>query len=378
VITVPPLPHGFLFLAEEFVESKKHKLIEGDVHSNNDIEIKKGKKSDIVGDLFAVDDIEIGKKNDVEGDVTAGSEVDNDGDVDGTITEGAAVAVVPLPVITPFAVGTDPIEVEKKGSLDLAIGSYGNVEVEKEGTLKLSSGEYFMKSLELSKKAKLCIEISGGLPVIINISDDLVFGKSSEVLIKPGGEAQSDLLTFNFTDDDDNNGDDDFVKIGKKAKVLGTIIAPDAWVVLQSKSRFKGAICAENIVVKSKVVALHHSVTDALPKIAPDSEDDPDEEEVLIASMPTEYELGQNYPNPFNPSTTIHFAVPKAGEVTLAIYNLRGQLVGKLHSGPIAAGRHQMVWDGKDARGLQVATGVYVYRLEADGFVATKKLTLMK
>ena len=59
-------------------------------------------------------------------------------------------------------------------------------------------------------------------------------------------------MTFNFAADDDNNGDDDFVEIGKKAKVLGTIIAPDAWVVLKSKSRFKGAICAENIVVKSK------------------------------------------------------------------------------------------------------------------------------
>ena len=44
----------------------------------------------------------------------------------------------------------------------------------------------------------------------------------------------------------------------------------------------------------------------------------------------------------------------------------------------MAAGRHQMVWDGKDARGLQVASGIYVYRLETDGFVATRKLTLMK
>jgi hypothetical protein len=357
------------------VESKKHKLIEGDIHSNNDIEIKKGKKSDVVGGLFAVDDIEIGKKNDVEGDATAGGDVDND--VDGTITEDAVVAVVPLPVIAPFAVCTNPIEVEKKGSLDLATGSYGNVEVEKEGTLKLRSGEYFMKSLELSKKTELCIDVSAG-PVTINISEDLVFGKSSEVIIKPNGEADSDQVFFNFTDDDDDNGDDDFVKIGKKAKVLGTIIAPDAWVILESKSRFKGAICAENIVVKSKVVALHHSVTDALPKIAPDSEDDADEEEVLITSMPTEFELNQNYPNPFNPSTTISFAMPQAGDVSLKVYNLRGQLVATLHQGAIAAGRHQMVWDGKEASGQQVATGVYVYRLEADGFVATKKLMLMK
>ena len=94
--------------------------------------------------------------------------------------------------------------------------------------------------------------------------------------------------------------------------------------------------------------------------------------------MPTEFELSQNYPNPFNSSTTVSFALPQAGEVSLQVYNLLGQLVATLHDGALAAGRHQMVWDGRDARGLQVASGIYVYRLETDGFVATKKLTLMK
>jgi len=124
-------------------------------------------------------------------------------------------------------------------------------------------------------------------------------------------------------------------------------------------------------------VALHHSVTTSLPKIAPDDEDE-EEEELNLTSVPAEFELGQNYPNPFNPSTTISFALPKAGEISLNIYNLRGQLVATLHDGAIAAGRHQMVWDGKDTRGANVASGIYVYRLEADGFVATKKLTLLK
>ena len=97
-----------------------------------------------------------------------------------------------------------------------------------------------------------------------------------------------------------------------------------------------------------------------------------------MTSAPTEFELNQNYPNPFNPSTTVSFALPQAGDVSLKIYNVRGQLVATLHDGAMAAGRHQMVWDGKDARGANVASGIYVYRLEADGFNATKKLTLMK
>jgi len=86
----------------------------------------------------------------------------------------------------------------------------------------------------------------------------------------------------------------------------------------------------------------------------------------------------QNHPNPFNPSTTITFAVPEAGEVTLAIYNLRGQLIQTLHSGPIAAGQHSVVWNGTDFRGAKVASGVYVYKLQAKDFVATKKLVFTK
>jgi len=95
-------------------------------------------------------------------------------------------------------------------------------------------------------------------------------------------------------------------------------------------------------------------------------------------TIPEGYALEQNYPNPFNPSTTITFAVPEASEVTLAIYNLRGQLIQTLHSGPIAAGQHSVVWNGNDSRGVKVASGVYVYRLEAKGFVVSKKLVLTK
>lgn len=96
------------------------------------------------------------------------------------------------------------------------------------------------------------------------------------------------------------------------------------------------------------------------------------------AARPEGYALQQNHPNPFNPSTTIRFDLPEAGDVTLAIYNMRGQLVKTLHSGQLAAGRHSAVWDGTDSQALQVASGVYLYKLKAKDFVATKKLTFMK
>ena len=123
------------------------------------------------------------------------------------------------------------------------------------------------------------------------------------------------------------------------------------------------------------VIALEITPQAGLAKQRPTSQDEKQAEVVLI---PSDYELDQNHPNPFNPSTTITFAVPKAGEITLSIYNLRGQLVHSLHAGPIAAGRHKIVWDGADVRGAKVASGIYVYQLKAEGMVMSKKLVLTK
>jgi len=69
------------------------------------------------------------------------------------------------------------------------------------------------------------------------------------------------------------------------------------------------------------------------------------------------YQLAQNYPNPFNPSTQISFALSEAGEVTLAIYSMNGQLVKRLVAGEMSAGRHSFVWEATDERGLRVAAG---------------------
>jgi flagellar hook assembly protein FlgD len=90
------------------------------------------------------------------------------------------------------------------------------------------------------------------------------------------------------------------------------------------------------------------------------------------------YELAQNYPNPFNPSTVISFQLPVDSEASLKIYNLNGQLVKLLVAGKLEAGRHKVVWDGKNEAGVPVASGVYVYVLKAGDFTAQRKLVLMK
>jgi len=92
-----------------------------------------------------------------------------------------------------------------------------------------------------------------------------------------------------------------------------------------------------------------------------------------LDEIPATFLLAQNYPNPFNSSTTIEFSIPKSGNVTLKVYNARGEKVASLVSEPLAAARYKYDWE---ANGL--ASGVYLYRLQMDDFILTKKLVLLK
>jgi hypothetical protein len=80
-----------------------------------------------------------------------------------------------------------------------------------------------------------------------------------------------------------------------------------------------------------------------------------------------------NYPNPFNPATTIEFSLPQSGFVTLKIYNILGEEVATLVSENLTSGTYKYNWD---ARGL--ASGVYLYRVETDNFVHTRKMLLIR
>jgi hypothetical protein len=91
-----------------------------------------------------------------------------------------------------------------------------------------------------------------------------------------------------------------------------------------------------------------------------------------------DFELKQNYPNPFNPSTTIRFSLPNPGHVTLSIYTMTGQKVRTLIDRPLQAGWQHIVWDGKDAHGMTVVNGIYVYQLESDFGVRKRKMIVIK
>jgi hypothetical protein len=96
----------------------------------------------------------------------------------------------------------------------------------------------------------------------------------------------------------------------------------------------------------------------------------PETEENII---PTEYSLDQNYPNPFNPNTTIKFQIPQDGLVTLKVYDILGAEVATLFNEEKSVGRYEVNFDASS-----LASGVYLYRIQVNDFVSTKKMILMK
>ena len=97
------------------------------------------------------------------------------------------------------------------------------------------------------------------------------------------------------------------------------------------------------------------------------------------SATPSEFVLGANYPNPFNPATTIPLSVPDGAEtVDVAIYNLLGQLVRQVWSGPLAAGEHRLTWDGRDDKGQPVASGAYLYQVRMGDQLRTRKMVKLE
>lgn len=95
-------------------------------------------------------------------------------------------------------------------------------------------------------------------------------------------------------------------------------------------------------------------------------------------ALPKAYSLNQNMPNPFNPATSIMYALPKACDVKLSVFNILGQTVCDVVNDYQEAGIYTVVWDGKDALGEPVASGVYFYRIKTGDFEKTRKMVLLK
>jgi hypothetical protein len=100
--------------------------------------------------------------------------------------------------------------------------------------------------------------------------------------------------------------------------------------------------------------------------------------DVTLDPAPAPVLLGQNRPNPFNPETSIRIHLPQGARVVLDIFDVRGRRVVRLLDEDFPAGYRDVFWDGRDARGNQLPTGIYLYRMEAAGASLSRRMVLLR
>jgi hypothetical protein len=97
------------------------------------------------------------------------------------------------------------------------------------------------------------------------------------------------------------------------------------------------------------------------------------------SSLPTTFSLHAPVPNPSSPSINLHYSVPASGgHVSIRVHDISGREVATLHEGVLPGGNYTVEWLGRDARGVQLASGIYVVRLEAEGCQKSQKVTLLR
>lgn len=144
----------------------------------------------------------------------------------------------------------------------------------------------------------------------------------------------------------------------------------DSWVELIPEGSAVGTL----VGTKTILVERSDRVYAFDPERTIVSVDDEESGEVL----PHSFELSQNYPNPFNPMTTIEYSLPTKSHVVIEIYNVLGRKVRTLINRERPAGTYTVDWDGNCESGIRAASGVYLYRIKAEGFVSSRKMIMLK
>ena len=96
------------------------------------------------------------------------------------------------------------------------------------------------------------------------------------------------------------------------------------------------------------------------------------------AIIPIAYTLHQNYPNPFNPVTTLRYDLPENGHINITIYDMLGRQVKTLINQTQEAGYKSVIWNATNDYGKPVSAGVYLYQIQSNGFIQTRKMLLLK
>jgi hypothetical protein len=184
-------------------------------------------------------------------------------------------------------------------------------------------------------------------------------------VLRTGG-AFADLIN-SFNDSDQDLLHMDLEKVGDNYQGRFTRIVSD----------FRGPIDTE--IIGNKIFVVEWSGDRGLWEITlPAGGEMTAVEELGVAAEPQESSLSQNYPNPFNPNTTIEYQIDRHGFVELTIFDMLGREVRTLLAAKQIPGRYRLQWDGLTDAGTAVASGVYLYRLQAGTYHETRRLILLK
>jgi len=216
----------------------------------------------------------------------------------------------------------------------------------------------FVSDGELIDTAQVAIEVTSvnDIPYFLGVPDSVEFINTADLVLNVNdwirdNDLPNDSLRWEFSVSDTNL----HYQFNSSASQL-TLSAPD----------FIGK------------VELYLTVTDDSAAMAFDTvlvkvNLDPTGIEPLTTEIPTQYVLNQNFPNPFNPVTRIRFGLPKAGNVTIEIYNILGQKVETILNEFKPAGYHIISYDGS-----RLSSGIYFYRIQMNEFDQIKKMMLIK
>jgi len=307
--------------------------------------------------------------------------------------------------------GDEDVEVKSKKTDEIDAGAYGNVRVKSKGTLVFTGGVYELLSFDADSQSNVYFA-AGTILLIkdsfdagsksffgpaegsaIDASDILVYVEGDEDFGRKPKKSKKDDDDENDEDDDNGNGGDasgnkspKIVKIRSGATLQANVYAPSGTIDISSKAMITGSLISRDVSLGSRaqvalvsgwdmpgVIYVPESSGPAAKMIVID--EIPEVEEVVDAA---EFSMGQNYPNPFNPTTMISYNLAEVSEVSLVVYNILGQQIRVLVNHTQATGTHSIQWDGRDAIGRQVSSGMYIYRLVAGKNIATRKMIFAK
>jgi YVTN family beta-propeller protein len=307
------------------------------------------------------------------------NELDNKGMIKGKVVKPLSLPVyATLPPAATGPSGTTDFTVNTGQTKTLSPGSYRDITVKDRGTLVLSGGVYNTRNMSLGASAK----VQFSLPTAVRVAARLSTGDLAVIAPKQGAPVGASDAIFYVAGVNGTSGpkkDQPYaVQIGTNNTISANFYAANGTLMLGYTTTATGSFIAKDVLVGENGIVIFDSyfVKSGTPLAKAGSEP------LAELLLPEQFDLAQNFPNPFNPSTTIQFDIPKSAtagvHVSLAVYNMLGQLVTHLVDEDMGPGRYAVMWEGTNGNGKTIATGVYLCRFVAGDFVKTNKMMLLK